>query len=276
VRGLAGKVALVTGATQATGAAIAARLASEGAAVVGVGRSVERGEAVAAALRGDGHQALFCPADVSCEDDVRAAVAFAQERFKRLDIVVNNAAALDGETAESPVVDEPSAIFDQILKVGLFGPFWFAKYAVPVMLAGARGGVFVNISSYASAKGVPGLPAYSASKAGLESLTRQVAAEYAEQGIRANAVMLGTISVPRNQAMFDDPERTARSRAGRLIPRAGTPEDVASIVAFLASEESGFITGAVIPVDGGLLVRGPSSGAVHVAAPLRDRTTSTR
>jgi 3-oxoacyl-[acyl-carrier protein] reductase len=164
------------------------------------------------------------------------------------------------------VVDEPTAVFEHILRVGLFGPFFLAKYAVPVMMDGFEGGAFVNISSYASTKGLPGLPAYSASKGGLESLTRQLAAEYADYGIRANAILLGSISVPRTQAIHADPARASMSRAGRLIERVGTPDDVASMVAFLASDEAGFVTGAVIPLDGGLSIKGPASGVVHSAA----------
>jgi 3-oxoacyl-[acyl-carrier protein] reductase len=265
MRGLAGKVALITGATQAMGATIAARLAEEGASIVGVGRSKERGEAIAQNLREHGYQALFCRADVSVQEEVEATVNYAAERFGRLDIVVNNAAALDSDTGEAGVVDEPSPVFEHIIRVGLFGPFFLAKYAIPVMMDGFEGGAFVNISSYASAKGLPGLPAYSASKGGLESLTRQLAAEYAEHGIRANAILLGSILVPRTETIHADPVRAEKSRAGRLIGRVGTPADVASMVAFLASDEAGFVTGAVIPVDGGLSIKGPASGVVHAA-----------
>jgi NAD(P)-dependent dehydrogenase (short-subunit alcohol dehydrogenase family) len=265
VRGLSGKVALVTGATKAMGGAVAARLASEGASVVLTGRSVELGEEAATRIRENGHRAAFVATDVSREEDVQQAVTTAVATFGRLDIVVNNAAALDGTTGEQAVVEEPTEVFDRILKVGLYGPFWFAKYAVPEMIKNATGGCFVNISSYASAKGVPGLPGYATSKGGLEAFTRQIAAEYATQGIRANAVLLGSILVPRTKVLHDDPERGERSRQGRLIQRVGTPDDVASMVAFLASDEAGFVTGAVIPLDGGLSIKAPGSGVVHQA-----------
>lgn len=266
MRGLSDKVALITGATKAMGEAIAARLANEGASVVLVGRTADLGQEAAARIRASGHRAMFKATDVSCEEDVRQAVAAAVDAFGRLDIVVNNAAALDGETGEQAVVEESTEVFDRILKVGLYGPFWFAKYAVPEMLKNSTGGNFVNISSYASAKGVPGLPGYAASKGGLESFTRQLAAEYTTEGIRANAVLLGSILVPRTAVLHDDPERGRRSREGRLIQRVGTPDDVASMVAFLASEEASFVTGVVVPLDGGLSIKAPGSGVVHAAS----------
>jgi NAD(P)-dependent dehydrogenase (short-subunit alcohol dehydrogenase family) len=135
---LDGKVALITSATQAMGEAIARRLASDGATVVGVGRSEQRGRAVAGRLAADGFRAEFIATDVGQEEQVAHAVDTAVRRFGGLDIVVNNAASLDASTPESPVHLEPTEVFDSIMKVNLYGPFWFVKYAVPPMIEGGR------------------------------------------------------------------------------------------------------------------------------------------
>jgi NAD(P)-dependent dehydrogenase (short-subunit alcohol dehydrogenase family) len=256
MRDLDGKIALVTGATQAMGEAIARRLAADGATIVGVGRNEGRGRALVDSLRASGHAADFVAADVGVEDQVAAAVAAAVERFGGLDIVVNNAAALDSSSPEAPVHVEATELFDRIMKVNLYGPFWFAKYAIPTMLA-AGGGSIINISSYAAQRGVGGIPAYTASKGALEALTRQIAVDYAEYGIRANTLVLGSMSVPRNSALHQDDRMAAELRQGRMIARFGTPEDTANAVAFLASPNAGFITGTTVNVDGGLLAKAP-------------------
>jgi NAD(P)-dependent dehydrogenase (short-subunit alcohol dehydrogenase family) len=255
--GFDGKVALVTGATQAMGEAIALRLAREGAAVLGIGRNEERGQAVAQRLRSEGMRADFLTTDVGCEDQVEHAVGTALQRFGALDIVVNNAAALDNAVPEGPAHLESTELFDSIMKVNLYGPFWFAKYAAPVMMAGDRGGVFVNISSYSAQRGVAGIPAYTASKGGLEALTRQIAVDYAGYGIRANTLVLGSISVPRNVYLHSDVAIADALRGGRMVERAGSTDDVAAAVAFLASSEAGFITGTTVNIDGGLLAKAP-------------------
>lgn len=254
---LAGKVALVTGATGAMGESIAHKLARDGATVVGVGRGAERGAAAAERIRADGLRADFVAADLSREDEVAAVVETAAARYGTVDIVVNNAASLDASTRESAAHLEPTQTFDAIVKVGLYAPFWLAKYAAPVMIAGSRGGLFVAISSYASARGVAGIPAYTAAKGGLEALTRQLAAEYAEHGIRANTLVLGSISVPRNADLHSDDAMAQALRDARMTYDPGRPADVAAAVAFLAGDEARFITGATLNVDGGLLAKAP-------------------
>ena len=264
---LTGMVAIVTGATQAMGEAIAFRLAADGAAVLGVGRNVERGAAMVERLRAAGLRADFVPADVGQEADVRRVVRAAVTQLGGIDIVVNNAASLDADAREAPAHEESSELFDQIMRVNLYGPFWFAKYATPSMMALGRGGVFVNISSYAAHRGVAAMPAYTASKAGLEALTRQIAVDYAEYGIRANSLVLGSIAVPRNQRLHDDQQMSEALRHARMVPRVGTPEDTADAVSFLASPRSGYITGAELNLDGGLLAKAP---VVRVAQRLTE------
>lgn len=254
---LNGKVALVTGATGAMGEAIAHHLARDGATVVGVGRGADRGALAVERIRAEGLLADFLTADLSREDEVARAVEAAASRHGTVDIVVNNAASLDASTREAAAHLEPTQTFDAILKVGLYAPFWLAKYAAPVMIAGGRGGLFVAISSYASARGVAGIPAYTASKGGLEALTRQLAAEYAEHGIRANTLVLGSISVPRNADLHSNQAMADALRAARMTYHPGAPADVAAAVAFLASDQATFITGATLNVDGGLLAKAP-------------------
>jgi NAD(P)-dependent dehydrogenase (short-subunit alcohol dehydrogenase family) len=202
-------------------------------------------------------------ADVGVEDQVAHAVQAAVDRFGALDIVVNNAAALDNATPEGPVHLEPTELFDSIMKVNLYGPFWFAKYATPVMMACERGGLFVNISSYSGQRGVAGIPAYTASKGGLEALTRQIAVDYATYGIRAITLVLGSISVPRNAALHEDEALSDALRSARMVDRVGTPEDVAAAVAFLASAGAEYITGTTLNVDGGLLAKAPVTRVAH-------------
>jgi NAD(P)-dependent dehydrogenase (short-subunit alcohol dehydrogenase family) len=257
------RVAIVTGATQAMGEAIALHLAQAGFAIGGVGRSPERGGAVAERLGTAGGTAIFVPADLGVEDDCRRVVDTVVERLGRVDVVVNNAAALDADNGEGAAHLMTTEAFDRIMKVGLYAPFWLARFAVPPMIRQGDGGLFIAISSYASRLGVPGLPAYSASKGGLEALMRQIAAEYGPQRIRANTLVLGSIHVPRNNAIHGDPVKADLSRQGRMIERVGTPADVGAAVAYLASDAAGFITGASIPIDGGLLGKAPAVSLAH-------------
>jgi NAD(P)-dependent dehydrogenase (short-subunit alcohol dehydrogenase family) len=268
---LDGKVALVTGATRAMGEAIAHRLARDGATAVGIGRGADRGELAAERIRADGLRADFLAADISREDEVARAIETVTQRYGTVDIVVNNAAALDPEAGESAPHLEPTQTFDAIMKVGLYAPFWLAKYAAPVMIVGGRGGLFVAISSYASARGVAGIPAYTASKGGLEALTRQLAAEYAEHGIRANTLVLGSIAVPRNADLHADAAMSQALRGARMTHRPGGPSDVAAAVAFLASDDASFITGATLDVDGGLLAKAPVLRVAQRATRNADR-----
>lgn len=253
--GLAGKVALISGGTGASGASIGRSLADRGAAVVICGRSTEAGEQVSASINADGGRAIYVPVDIAYEHQVAAAVEEAQRRFGRLDVVVNNAAALDQIRGghESPVTTCPTEVFDYMLRVGLFGPFWLFKYAIPEMLA-AGGGAFVSVTSIVAVQAVPNRPAYSASKAALESLSRQVCADYGARGIRSNVIRLGNMMVPANAARFSDPAQAETVQASIMTTRVGTPDDLAAAVTFLADTSSGYINGAVLPLDGGSTV----------------------
>lgn len=268
-----GKVVIVTGATKSMGATIATRFANDGATVVGVGRSVEQGEDVARSIRDLGGQAVFVQCDVSDEAEVECAVASAVDHFGSVDIIVNNAAPIRGDgTDDHPkaLADLPTEHFEWHMKVCVYGPFWFAKYGIPHMVA-AGGGSIVNISSGAAARGVRSGGGYGAAKAALEALGRGLAVDYGSLNIRVNTVRLGAIRVPGNAALHDNPAFSAALQEARIVPRQGAPTDVAAMVAFLASDESGFITGEVFVVDGGAAAK---HRGVNIAEALTDQAVT--
>jgi NAD(P)-dependent dehydrogenase (short-subunit alcohol dehydrogenase family) len=250
---LSGKVALVTGASRSMGAGIARELARCGARVACLGRSVPHGEAVVADIGSDGGIARFIPVDLTDENSVRTAIARTVDTFGRLDFVVNNAAATDilrGEQGGRPVVEETTERFDQMMKVNLYAPFWLAKYGIPHIIA-VGGGSIVSISSLCSQRVEYAMPAYSASKAAVEGLTRQIARDYAADNIRVNAIMLGSIRTDETAYLHDDPVNGPARRGNRMIGPPGSPADVGRLVRFLCSAESSYITASVIPLDGG-------------------------
>ena len=206
MRGLRGKVAVVTGATQTMGEAIARRLAAEGARVVGFGRSAERGHAVAERITADGGSATFVEGDITDDSDVHALVDRAMASFGRLDIVVNNAAAVEliRNGAECGVVDEPATVFEWQFKVGLYGPLRLAQLAIPHMVRGG-GGAFVTISSHGGHRAFPGMTSYGPAKAAAEALSRQIAVDYGAQNIRSNCVDGGLMAkAPMTNTGFSD------------------------------------------------------------------------
>jgi len=256
---LAGRVAIVSGATKEVGAVIMRRLSDDGAAVIGIGRSQAAGEAVAESIRQLGRRALFHAADVSIESEVKKAVTTVVRAFGALHIIVNNAAATDTlrGSGERPVIEEPTETFDRMFKVNVYGPFWFAKYGLPHIIA-AGGGSIVNVSSISANRVDRSMPGYVASKAALDGLTRQIATDYAEHGVRVNSIGLGTMLHAETERFFADPAQNKARAANRMIERPGTPADLANMVAFLASDESAFVTGSVIPLDGGATVKYPA------------------
>jgi NAD(P)-dependent dehydrogenase (short-subunit alcohol dehydrogenase family) len=258
MRGLDDRVVIVTGATKAMGAAIARRFAEEGSIVVGCGRSADLGQQVAEDIRCSGGRASFLQADVTEEADVAAVVAFACETFGRLDVVVNNAAAIDviRGGGESPVTTEPNDVFERMIKTGLYAPFWFCKYAIPSMID-SGGGSFVHLSSVAAIRGLGGVPGYAASKGGLEALSRQVGTDFGPQGIRSNTIQVGAIRTPDNARLHEHPVAGPILTAQNMLPRVGMPEDIAAVAAFLASDDAAFVTGVVVPVDGGASTKFP-------------------
>ncbi len=245
---LENKVAVITGAGSGIGRATAIRFAVEGARVVVA--DVTGAEAETA--KEIGANALAFHADVSRADDVRAMIAAARTAFGRLDVLFNNAGI---EGAQAPTADCSEENFDHVIAVNLRGVFLGMKYAIPAMLENG-GGSIINNASVAGVVGFPGIPAYCASKGGVIQLSKTAALEYATQGIRVNAICPGVIWTPMVARLTaGSAEAEALFRATEPVDRFGTPEEVASLALYLASDESSFITGAALPVDGGFLAR---------------------
>ncbi|MFD5032250.1 SDR family NAD(P)-dependent oxidoreductase [Streptomyces sp. NPDC058405] len=236
-----GHVAVVTGAASGIGAATAGRLAAEGAAVVLADVATERGEAVAARVREDGGSAVFVPADVADQGDWERIVA-AAHRFGPVGVLVSNA-----YTVEVAAAHEMSlASWERQLAVNLTGGFLGFKAVLPD-LREQRGAVVLTSSVHAH-KGIPGHPAYAASKGALLSLCGQLAVEYGPE-VRVNAVLPGPIlTAAWDRVPEEDRERSVAETAAR---RFGRPEEVAAAIAFLAAGEASYITGSSLLVDGG-------------------------
>jgi NAD(P)-dependent dehydrogenase (short-subunit alcohol dehydrogenase family) len=241
------RVAIVTGSSRGIGAAIARALAAAGARVVLAARSEEELRALADKITRDGAQALAVPTDVTDPVSVRRLVEQTLGAYGRLDIAINGAAG--GGHPPTPLAEVSVEDFDSALTVSLRGVFLAMKYEIPAMLANG-GGAIVNIASTAGLEAVGGLSGYVSSKFGLIGLTRTAALDYADAGVRVNALAPGPILTER---LREAGER-ARTQAASTLPirRLGTPEEVAAAVRFLAGEHAGYITGQVLAVDGGL------------------------
>jgi len=254
MRRLEGKVAVITGAASGIGEATARLFVSEGARVVIADLQDERGRRIAEELGG---HALFRRADVSREDDVRAAIAAAVERFGRLDCVFNNAGA---PGVGGGIADIPAAGFDDTIAVLLRGVFLGMKHAAPVMTRQGAGSI-ISTASVAGLRAGFGPHVYSAAKAAVVHLTRSVAMELGESGVRVNCICPGGIATPifgRALGLAPDAiEQSVNLMKGALgafqpIRRSGLPDDIAQAALWLASDESTFVNGHALVVDGGL------------------------
>jgi NAD(P)-dependent dehydrogenase (short-subunit alcohol dehydrogenase family) len=248
---LQNKVAIITGGGAGMGRAMAERFAHEGARVVIAEINAVDGEATAAAICARGGEAIFVRADVSQAADVAGMVGAAMEQYGGVDILVNNAAVqLHGKDARAHEL--PEEIWDRTYSVNSKGVWLCAKHTLPALLR-RGGGAIVNIASPTGLVGcAPGYTAYSSSKAAVFGLTRVMAADYARDNIRVNAIVPGAIDTPLIAELLADPEIRARLNAGNLIGRIGRPDEVASLAVFLASDEAAYCTGGFYMVDGGL------------------------
>lgn len=247
---LEGKVSLITGAASGIGRATALRFAKEGAAVVCVDINEAEAIALQRTIESDGGRALGLGMDVSQEEEVRDAIDTTQSTYGQLDILFNNA----GLSILKPITDTTEADLDRLLSVNFKGLFFGCKHAIPVMAAQGSG-VIINTASELAFVGQPLYSAYCATKGAILAFTRALALECAPKGIRANAICPGPVTTPLLQVEFDlaeDPAAVAAAAAKELpIGRLGTPEDIANVVTFLASDEASYIVGAGILADGG-------------------------
>ncbi len=244
-----GKVALVTGSSQGIGAACARRLATEGADVILNGRAADGdAHAFVAELQALGRRAIFMPADVGSATDVVRLVDDAVAQFGRLDILVNNA----GVERRSDFWDTTEADYDLVMNTNVKGMFFGTQAFVRHCRAAGHGGVVVNMSSVHEEIAFPHFASYCASKGAVRMLTRDLAGELAPLGIRINNVAPGAIATPINRHLMDTPELLNPLKQKIPLGRLGQPEEVAALVAFLASDDAGYITGSTYFVDGGL------------------------
>jgi len=248
---LKGQTALITGGGTGLGRAIALAFSRQGAIVGVVGRRLDKLQDVVREIEGQGRKAVAIACDVTKAQDAERAVREAAVRFGRLNVLVNNAGALHVSTIENVPEEE----WDRIMSVNLKGPFLMSRAVLPE-LRKAGGGSIVNIGSVLGLIGAKDRAAYCASKGGVTLLTKAMALDHAHENIRVNCICPAIIETDLVRGLFDsaaDGEALLRARTAQIpLGRMGRPEDVAELAVFLASRESGWITGAALPLDGGL------------------------
>jgi NAD(P)-dependent dehydrogenase (short-subunit alcohol dehydrogenase family) len=247
------KVALITGGGTGIGALIAKRFVSDGAKICIAGRRLEKLEKVAQSLpKGS---VVTCVGDVSKQEDATRMVKTTVEFGGKLDVVVNNAGIDPGGT----VVDLDPQLWQEVISINLTGPFLIMKAAIPLMIANGSGSI-INISSLAGLRCLPGMVAYCSTKAGLNMLTKQAALDYGEYKIRCNAVCPGAVRTEMLENALGGFAATLNTDVDGVfnlisskvpLRRVSRPDEIAGICSFLASDDSTFMTGAVIPIDGG-------------------------
>lgn len=247
------KVVIVTGGSSGIGKAASVALSKEGARVVIASRNESEGASVVELIEGSGGEAGFVKTDVANSSEVRAMVEYTVGKYGRLDCAFNNA-GMDSTSCASPgtsILEFTEEDWDRIINVNLKGVWLCMKYELPEMLKLGKGAI-VNNSSVAGLVGIPNTTAYTASKHGVVGLTKSAALEYAEKGIRINAVCPGAVRTPMLERIFEkQPERKDAYAKLQPIGRFGSPEEIAECVVWLCSDESSLVTGHALPAEGG-------------------------
>jgi NAD(P)-dependent dehydrogenase (short-subunit alcohol dehydrogenase family) len=255
------KVAVITGAGSGMGSAMAKLFASEGAKVICADISGKQDD-VAAAI---GESAVPIHTDVANENDIQRMIAAAEDRFGRLDILVNNA-GFGGPMA--PLHEQDAEVWDRVHAVNIRGVFFGMKYGIASMLK-TGGGAIVNISSASGFVGWKHHSVYGAAKAGVNQLTKTAALDYAGRNIRVNAVLPGTMwtGLVKQSQQFPEPPPGARRLPGIPLDRWGRASDIAYAALYLASDEASYVTGVLLPVDGGYCIGFSGMGAENTGVP---------
>jgi len=247
---LAGKTALITGAGSGIGREAAVLFASEGAKVVVADRDAESGNGTLSRITADGGEALFVAVDVADAGQVEAAIAAAERTYGALQVLFNNAGIFpDGDGS---AVDTSEDVWDQVMNVNLKGVFLGCKFGIPALLR-AGGGSIINTASFVAVLGAATSQiAYTASKGGVLAMTREIAVEYARQGIRANALCPGPVDTPLLQELLADPAARQRRLVHVPMGRLARAEEIAQAALYLASDESSYVNGTTFMVDGAI------------------------
>jgi len=248
-----GKAALITGGGSGIGRATALRLAAEGAAVCVADLDGSRAEAVAKEIQGSGARSVVAAGDVAVDVDCEGMVSATVEAFGRLDVLVTCAGIHGGGRT---VVDTDRPRWEKVVGIDLTGAYLACRFAVPYMQR-AGAGAIVHVSSICGLRGHPNGPAFAAAKGGLVNLTRQMAVAHARQSIRVNCVCPGVVRTPLVEQWLSDPQQYRKACAWHPMNRVAEPEEIAAVITFLCSDKASFVTGAILPVDGGHTAAAP-------------------
>ncbi len=247
---LDGKVALITGGASGMGMVASKLFASEGARIALTDVADEAGEQVAKEIEAAGGEAVYVHADVSAQADAEAMVRAAVERFGRLDVLYNNAGIMLGADGSVDATEE--SVWDRTLAINVKGVAFGCKFGIPAMIA-SGGGSIINVASFVAWMGAAtSQTAYTASKGAVLAMTREIAVEYARKGVRCNALCPGPIDTPLLAELLSDPARRQRRFVHIPMGRLGQAEELAKAALFLASDDSSYMTGASLIVDGGI------------------------